>query len=293
MKNTQNRFLYSNDQHCLPNITLEPIHTPDPLLLASKPESVITMPFEIRIWSSVREALKSIMNNRVPSSEVSIATTTQSNYLTSCFKNLFDKGFDRSKKSNNKWDIFAADFGYQNLEVSSSAIIYDDAWSFNINVAKNFLQSGGLYYISSIPKVIGLPFGAIVLTRDLTLQNDPTLSDDILVKLNNYFLWFLLDYHNFAIKRKENSEILTQLLGIEFYEFMKIYQTDFPGAGVFGVKRQFDEVKFKLLLQRNGVRGTSFFGNNAIILPIHQNLLRCELEYIAEVSISMVKKCLI
>lgn len=293
MKNSQNRFLNSDNQYCLPKITLEPIHTPDPLLLASKPESIITIPFEIRMWSSVREALKSIINNRIPNSEVSIATTTQSSYLTSCFENLFDKGIGRSKKSTNRWDIFAADFGYQNLEISSSAIIYDDAWSFDIDVANNFLHSGGMYYISSIPKIIGLPFGAIVLTRDLTFQNDPALSDNILVKLDNYFSWFLLDYHKFAIKRKENYEILNQLLGIEFYEFMNSYQTDFPGVGVFGVRRKFDEIEFKSLLQKNGVRGTSFFGNNAIILPIHQNLSRIELEYIAEVSVSIVKKCFI
>lgn len=293
MQNSQNQFLYSSDQYCLPKITLEPIHTPDPLLLASTPESIITFPFEIRIWSSVREALKSMINNRIPNSEVSIATTTQSSYLTSCFKNLFDKGFSRSKKIANRWDIFAADFGYQNLEISSSAIIYDDAWSFDIEVANNFLHSGGMYYVSSIPKTIGLPFGAIVLTRDSKLKNDPTLSDEILVKLNNYFSWFLLDYHKFAIKRKENYEILIQLLGNEFYDFMNIYKTDFPGVGVFGVRRKFNEVLFKLMLQKNGVRGTSFFGNNAILLPIHQNLSRIELEYIAELSVSIVKKCFI
>jgi hypothetical protein len=291
MRKQANLFLNPHDEYCLPKITLEPIHVPEPKMLETKSEK--QLPYEIRIWSSARNALKTILQNKMQSYKVSINTTTESNYLTGCFNNLFDNGFERSKGNSPKWDIFAADFGFTNSKISNASIIYDDAWSFSIDVANNFLKNGGLYYVSSIPKIIGLPQGAIVLTKDLKLQNDSSLSEDELKKLQNYFSWFLVNYDDFAIKRRENYEILMQLLGFEFFDFMKDFQTTYPGAGVFGTNRKFDEVKFKQLLNKKGIRGTSFFGNNAVILPIHQYLTRNDLEYIAEIVINTMQDCLI
>jgi hypothetical protein len=291
MRQQAYRFLNPQGEYCLPRITLEPIHVPELKMLETKSKK--QLPYEIRIWSSARNALKTIVQNKMQNCKVSINTTTESNYLTGCFNNLFDNGFERSKGSSPKWDIFASDFGFTNSKISNASIIYDDAWSFNIEVASDFLQNGGLYYVSSIPKIIGLPHGAVVLTKDLKFQNDSSLSENELQKLECYFSWFLVNYDDLAIRRRENYEILLRLLGDEFFDFMKDFQTAYPGAGVFGANRKFDELKFKQLLNKKGIRGTSFFGNNAVILPIHQHLTRNDLEYIAEIVINSMQGCLI
>ena len=139
--------------------------------------------------------------------------------------------------------------------------------------------------------MLGSSFGAMVLTRDDQFFHDTDLSAKDLEKLNHIGGTFLSETKQIGQARLSNLDILFGALGDDFQKTLENYNSTFPGVGVFTYRREFEEVKFKTLLQGHGIRGTSFFGNNAVILPIHQLLSKNDLSYIAEITKHCIEFC--
>ena len=286
-------YLHPDSEYLSPKFSLEPIqviHTSD---RKNEIFDLREMGLNVFYWHSARKALRRIQDqkNTEPLPHVRISTTTQSVYLSGCLAQTFPEGIQRIKSAHVSWDVFAADFGYQNLPLSQESRIYDDAWSFSIDVASSFLSKIDRYYVTSLPKVLGSSFGAMVLTRDDQFSHDTDLSSKDVEKLNQVGDILISEAKQIGEARISNLDILLTALGDDFQKTLQNYSTDFPGAGVFTYRREFDEVKFKALLQSHGIRGTSFFGNNAVILPIHQNLGENELCYIAEITKHCIEFC--
>lgn len=286
-------YLHPDSEYLSPKFSLEPIQVIHTSGRKNEIFNLREMGLSVFYWQSARKALRRIQDQKKtePIQHVRICTTTQSVYLSGCLAQTFPEGIQRTKNTDVSWDVFAADFGYQNLLLSQESKIYDDAWSFSIDVASSFLSNVEKYYVTSLPKVLGSSFGAMVLTRDDQFTNDTDLSSKDVEKLNQIGGILFSEAKHIGEARMNNLDILLRALGDDFQKTLENYSTDFPGAGVFTYRREFDEVKFKALLQGHGIRGTSFFGNNAVILPIHQKLDENELSYIAEMTKHCIEFC--
>jgi hypothetical protein len=286
-------YLHPDSEYLSPKFSLEPIqviHTAD-----RKKEifDLCEIGLNVFYWQSARKALRIIqdLKNTKSKSSIRISTTTQSKYLSGCLAQTFPEGIQRVKNGQESWDVFAADFGYENVLLSQESNIYDDAWSFSIDVACRFLSSTEKYYVTSLPKVLGSSFGAMVLTRDDQFFHDTDLSAKDLEKLNHIGGTLISETKQIGQARLSNLDMLFGALGDDFQKTLENYSSTFPGVGVFTYRREFEEVKFKTLLQGHGIRGTSFFGNNAVILPIHQLLSKNDLSYIAEITKHCIEFC--
>jgi hypothetical protein len=286
-------YLHPDSEYLSPKFSLEPIqviHTSD------RRDEIFDLRetgLNVFYWQSARKALRRIQDrkNTELKPSVRISTTTQSLYLSGCLAQTFPEGIRRVKNNQESWDVFAADFGYQNVLLSQESDIYDDAWSFSLDVASSFLSKTEKYYVTSLPKVLGSSFGAMVLTRDDQFSHDPDLSAKELEKLNRIGVTLVSEAKQIGQARVRNLDVLFRALGDDFQMTLENHKTPFPGVGVFTYGREFDEVKFKMLLQAHGIRGTSFFGNNAVILPIHQLLSENDLGYIAEITKHCIEFC--
>ena len=287
------KFLEPIDKYLSPKFTLEPIQVIN--LTNQRILDIESHGGQIQhyYWKSARSALRSIFEfgNPQRSSKVKVCTSSQSDYLSSCINQTFEVGVSREKEDHEIWDIFAADFGYQNEVLSSDTRIYDDAWSFSMELANEFLNSEEKYYVTSLPKVIGSSYGALVLTRNSKFFSDKSLSQSEIVKVSKLSNKLFSEWEITSKIRFSNLEILGDLLGKDFSIFFANFKTNYPGAGVFKYYKPFNEREFKVRLQEKGVRGTSFFGNNAVILPIHQLLSENDLRYIAEITKHCIKFC--
>jgi hypothetical protein len=286
-------YLHPDSEYLSPKFSLEPIQVIDTSVTRSEIIDLDQLGLNVFYWQSARKALRCIqdLKNNESRSTVRISTTTQSKYLSGCLTQTFPEGIQRAKSNQEPWDIFAADFGYENVHLSQESDIYDDAWAFSIDVACNFLSNKEKYYVTSLPKVLGSSFGAMVLTKNDAFFHDLDLSEEDLEKLHHIGGTLISETKQIGEVRVKNLDILYSALGDDFQKTLENFSTSFPGAGIFTYWREFDEVKFKALLQGHGVRGTSFFGSFAVILPIHQLLSENDLRYIAEITKHCIKFC--
>lgn len=285
-------FLHPSSHYLIPLYTLEPLQNIRITALTNEISLELPSNLQLNYWSSAREAIKFLLKRYEHSKKtISISTTTQSRYLSSCLTEVTSKGISRDKRKQDKWDIFVADFGYENKNFSNDAIIYDDAWSFSLDVANDFILNGGQHYISSLPKIAGLGKGAVIISRKHSIflpeaQDNETTT--IMSKVTNDIISRYLEIANI---RLQNLQRLTKNLSESFDFGMDEFVSKFPGAGIFASKSKFDESRFKELLQLHGVRGTSFFGNQKIILPIHQLLTDRDIDYISEITLHCIELC--
>jgi len=288
-----NNYLHPDLEYLSPKFSLEPIQVIDTSVSKSEIIDLSHLGLNVFYWQSARKALRCIqdLKNTESKPTVRISTTTQSDYLSSCLDQTFPEGIQRSKSNQESWDIFAADFGYENLHLSQESDVYDDAWSFSIDVACDFLSKKEKYYVTSLPKVFGSSFGAMVLTKNDSFFHDTDLSKESLEKLQHIGGTLILQTEQIGEVRIKNLDFISFALGNDFQKTLENCRTSFPGAGIFTYRREFDEVKFKVTLQGHGIRGTSFFGNNAVILPIHQLLSENDLRYIAEITKHCIEFC--
>lgn len=224
--------------------------------------------FNVYWFSSSRQFLRTYFDSAVKKSVsgLKIANYSNSRYLSSCISEIFPNvSLNCSENDNN---LFICDFGYAGLAESNEVI--DDAWSFDLVRASEHLANGCKVYVTSLTKSFGMPFGSMVIAhKNIILQSD-------LLEHQRLFLMqeigeMYLEFEQVSKRRRDTLETLLrglQEIGSNYFGFVP----EFPGAAVIKLISNFDEVAFKKLLNLHGIRGTSYFGNQAIVIPCHQNL---------------------
>jgi hypothetical protein len=95
---------------------------------------------------------------------------------------------------------------------------------------------------------------------------------------------FLTNFECYKKKRNENvSQILSTLSASSFNELKPGKFNEFRGPLLLRVAKEFNEYETKIKLHNLGVRGTSFFGNQTLVLPCHQDLSDSDIKYISKV----------
>lgn len=280
--------LYKN-RYLFPSITLEPIGFNEILkrkeTLLDERQLSIKKGLRLSFYQSARHAIKEIYSC-FEKGEVEYYTTSRSTYVSSCLTNI--KGLNLKfdiQGSESRDSMYILDFGYyryQDLENLTKSLIIDDAWSFNNEIIDKVTHSSQAHYVTSMPKIMGTPFGSIVICSEMCKLNHNKLDREFHTYLENSMQNFLIKYEQIQEARNSNLSYFINGLaneGLTLF-FDNNYNSDLPGAAIFKSKRRFDEKKFKSELQNFGVRGTSFFGNQSIVLPCHQNLSEFDLDYI-------------
>ena len=175
--------------------------------------------------------------------------------------------------------MFICDFGF--AELTNDNEVIDDAWSFDLVRAITHLENGSKIYLASLTKSFGMPFGSMVIAhKSKLLQSDLEEHQQLfLIQEMGRSDW---DFNQISERRRYLMEILLlglQDVGSNYFDFVP----EFPGAAVIKLKSKFDEVEFKTLLNLHGIRGTSYFGNQAIVVPCHQGIDENDVQIMIEI----------
>lgn len=282
----QPNFLTPYDPHLTPRYTLEPLDVSNWSMIG-KSQSSLTggdrLPARSILFSTARAALSSVVvaMTRRGGTLPFVETTSRSEYLSGCIPQVLGR-VSRSMPEQSEVAIFASDFGFRTDRPLEQFQIYDDAWSLDLNFAEAFLERAGRAYISSLPKVFGLPFGGLaMLSDDIEVESDLSKSQETILRM-------LLEVkipqlEEIGLRRRENLIYLEEKMNPWELQF-STKSANIPGAAVIKPKFSFDEEDFKRRINAHGVRSTSFFGNQAVLIPVHQGLSRLDLDYLLDVT---------
>lgn len=274
-------FLVPVEQDLFSPFTLEPIPS-NPWKISAKAgneSEVIEIGLTASIFPRARDALgaavQAVKNKK--GQGLHIETFSNSGYLSGCVTATIGTS---SAEGSAGARLFVSDFGYGEPPEKEGFDVFDDAWSLRIPAAKRFFASGGQYYISSLPKVLGFPVGGLLIRSD----NAPALPGLLNRDLSSAVLGFLLEKLPSVMEigqlRQYHSQLTRELMPGWDYLFSPD-GTSFPGATILTPPFRFDEVLFKRFAQLHGVRTTSFFGNQSVLIPNHQGLEAGELNLLA------------
>lgn len=290
------------DSYLMPRITLEPLLFTNKNLYYSSDNknsnfSYFENQFKISYFKKARDIIKSFKSDFNLISPA-LFNTSRSKYLSSCVTQILGNyelnqtKFIDLESPSKKFQFLIGDHGFfskTDLSNINNYDLIDDAWSINFDVLNNISNSEKTHYFISAPKVFNIPFGGVLfcpkhceinhsLSIDLNSAEHKFLSQQFFMNLDSF--------ENYSATRNNNYLYLSSALesiGLNVF-FNENFTSKYPGACILKSEALFDEVKFKSYLNNYGIRGTSFFTNNAIILPCHQFLSNIELNYIIEVT---------
>lgn len=277
-------FIFSQNQYLMPTITLEPLNGYNHFQETSMnyfENEMADYGIKLEVFDSARSILGELQRVIWNNSVVKVSTSTNSNYLSGCVTDTF--GAQNIERVKSHADIFISDFGYYDVERTFGCIAIDDAWSFNLEKVMRFFKNNGRFYVTSLPKLFGIPFGGLLLSSEHSLKSNLSENKrDILLNHLNCEYQRITKYRKI---REENFFTLSESLkSIGFEPFFDLRSSGFPSVGIFRAPEVFNEYRFKELINSWGIRTTSFFGNQGIILPIHHKLTKSELDYIFEAT---------
>jgi len=218
--------------------------------------------------------------------EVCIKTTTESSYISKHITLPIEANCQWSREISNRTEAILVihEFGFSHPKIKElkeislkrkTPLIEDCAWGFT-------LGDYGDYLIYSFPKVFPMQFGGLLAGK----------------KFEHQYIWDnfqCLDLEKEEICRKQLSVFLPELNGTcqkrrENYQFYRdifknktFFKLEDTVPGVFVLKVE-DEKKMKEasgFMRRFGIECGNYYYNNAIFFPVHQNLNKAQLEYIA------------
>lgn len=238
--------------------------------------------------SAICLALKALKLDK--SDVVTIITTTNNFYISSCVTNEIEKVCSWSREIEEKTKVLLInhEFGFccQNLRFYKSLgypIIEDFAHSFYSD-SKSF--DAGLYgdfLIYSLSKYFPVQAGgALLYTKNYEKEFGLELiSDDISKHCGRVVSAYIGQVDKIAEKRISNYRYYEELFKkINLNSYFKIKDNDCPGVFCFSLPDSVDLKKMKVYMNQQGIESSVFYGVNAYFLPCHQALSEKELEYI-------------
>ena len=267
------------DSNLFPKVSLEPnAHFLRSASQKAASEQTLLHPgMSFTIFSRARVALKRTVDlcwelgDRGP---LMAATHSGSGYLSSCVTDVLPEILTGEPSPDSR-NIYVSDFGFGSPDSSPDGTfkIWDDAWSLDLSSADSFFKRGGKYYISSLPKIFGFPLGGLLVYPIGQEAPESDLPPEILGSLMTNFLQGVKRLPQISSHRRTNISLVKRFLP----DWTALLENDIrdekiPGVLIMKPAVSFDEVQFKAHINGHGVRTTAFFGNQAVLVPIHQDL---------------------
>lgn len=243
---------------------------------------------KVVVTSSGRNALgiSLSMLELEPNDTVTIFTTTNKFYISGCVTSEIDKycQWSRTVEDSTKAILVNHEFGYCHQELKKYQslgypIIEDFAHSF---VSDSTYKNAGHYadfLIFSFSKFFPLQIGGALIFDKKYINNYSADSSSSYVK--NVVAGYIDEISSIKNKRIENYHYYAELFTtLNIKPYFKLQSNDCPGVFCFQVPSQINLNEMKLFINSNGIESSIFYGENAYFLPCHQNLERCDIDYI-------------
>lgn len=218
---------------------------------------------------------------------VTILTTSDNFYISSCVTKTIEKYCLWSRKISNKTKVIFVnhEFGYpyQNLQAIKDyniPIIEDCAHSFISQDRDGLVGNLGDFAIYSLSKFFPMQLGGIlsVNKEDIKIANilDESYEKYILKNIT-YNVNNLNDICNNRLKNY--CYLKEQLRDIGINPFFDENEKTIPGVFLFNWHSNINYALLKEFMQSNGVECSVFYGKNAFFIPVHHNLTNSQLDY--------------
>ena len=216
------------------------------------------------------------MYNLNSSDEVWIVTTSDNLYISSCVTDEISKycSWNRKKTDKTKLIFINHEFGFCRVDIPEFRkyhlpIIEDRALSFYSKDDSNTTGTIGDYVIYSAPKIFPINFGGI-LQSNVGSINQPIFEG--LVLLRKLLTFYLRQSDQIKKKRLENYTTCLDLFAAQGLKpVFDRSNEEIPGVFLFQLEN-FNLPGLKLLMHKNGVEASVFYGREAFFVPCHQGL---------------------
>lgn len=224
--------------------------------------------------------------------EVFITTTTGSPYLSIGVSTTIEEVCKWSRKisNNTKAVLLIHEFGFlhPNKDKIRSmcndndwTLIEDCAWAWDCDN----MGSDGDYKIYSLPKYFPVQYGGLLVGKYFTDQeiwnNYYCLDVQKRNVIKNQLSSYILNTDYIKKKRNENYHYLLHLFQEEGLEpFFELNDGDVPAALFIKVESHEKMIEIRDSLKHFGIECGAYHHNNAVFLPVHQNLNKNHMDYI-------------
>lgn len=242
------------------------------------------------LTSNGREALGIALEllNVNSDSLVTIVTTSGNKYVSGCVTSEIEKfcKWNREIGINTEIILVIHEFGktYVNLDrlkLKGLPIIEDCAYAFLNN--NNDIGKIGDYCIYSLTKIFPLQIGGLITSAKefcVSTSVGPETAKYMITKLNKQ----VEAIEEITESRNLNySYLKTKLEGLGLKSRFDFQEGEIPGVYMFVAPEDIDLLGLKSFMYANGIECTVFYGENAFIVPCHQNLTFHELDYFTTV----------
>ncbi|MEA3329359.1 MAG: DapH/DapD/GlmU-related protein [Nanoarchaeota archaeon] len=237
-------------------------------------------------------AISSLMKwlNLSPEDEICIKTTSGSKYISGCVTSAIEQTCKWSQEINEKIKaIFVIhEFGFVHPEIQkfreicnekNIPLIEDCAYAWESGDAGKY----GDYLIYSLTKIFPMQFGGILVGKKFEPQyiwDNFACYDEGKETVSKYHLSsHLPQLEKDNNKRIENYNYYLNIFG-EDRTFFKLKEREVPGAFILKVENDERMKEIREYVLQFGIECGAYHHNNAIFLPVHQNLDTPQLDYI-------------
>ena len=297
----KNGFVINAPKHLLPSYTISPFSTRNICdtrhdIIQNTDDYNIENYFlnrftgrNISLTNNGRSALEKalILLKLLPDDVVTIYTTTNNLYISSCVTSTIEKFCKWSRKVEKKTKVILVnhEFGFcdQNMKRYASLgypIIEDFAHSF-ISDTNN--HDAGLYsnfLIFSLPKFFPMQIGG-TLVYDASYNNSFNIENEVEIYIRRSTSYYLKSINEIKEKRLINYKYYTELFStLSLTPYFQLQENDCPSVFCFKLPSYVNLQNMKVFLNANGIESSIFYGKEAYFVPCHQNLEKCDIDYI-------------
>lgn len=293
-----NGFVINAPEHLLPCYRISPFRTVDfdQNRIAKKSNELDITDYlsnrfpekDVFLTTNGRCALEAALSmlNLEADDVVTVFTTTNSFYISSCVTNEVEKycKWSRNIEKNTKAILVNHEFGFCSQDMEEYAalgypIIEDFAHSF---VSDSIANDTGYYsdfLVFSFSKYFPIQIGG-ALAYSKNFKNNYQEEKSISSYINNIINNQVNLIPNIRSKRIENYYHFVELFAnLNLAPYFTLEKNDCPSVFCFKVPERTNLEKMKLFINSNGVESSVLYGENAYFLPCHQNLEKSDIEY--------------
>jgi hypothetical protein len=224
-----------------------------------------------------------------PEDVVTIFTTSGNFYISSCVTGEIEKFCKWSRKIEKHTRLIFVnhEFGYPCRELNELKkyglpIIEDCAHSFFSVAEDNTTGNTGDFVIYSFPKMFPVQTGGLLTAKKNGLPASANMPEGEKLQYIKNVLSHYIDFEaDIKQQRLANYTYLKNALNPDhFEERFPLREGVVPGVFTFRVKnQQVNLAQLKTHLYAQGIQCSVFYGEHSFFFPVHQNLVKADLDY--------------